>query len=128
MPQDAIRSALGAVLAELGGSPTEIRLERPRDSQHGDLSTNLALAVAKELGRPPREVAQEIARRLDLKAAGVDAVEVAGPGFLNFRLSHEAVASVLDEILQGDASFGKSDVGGGKGGSDCEATAIIVFP
>jgi len=114
VPQDAIRAALGAVLVELGGAPMEIRLERPRDSQHGDLSTNLALAVARQLGRPPREVAQEIARRLDLKAAGVDAVEVAGPGFLNFRLSHEAVASVLDEILAGDVDFGKSHAGGGR--------------
>jgi arginyl-tRNA synthetase len=114
VPQDAIRTALVAVLSELGGSPTDIRLERPRDPQHGDLSTNLALAVAKELGRPPREVAQEIASRLDLKAAGVDAVEVAGPGFLNFRLSSGAVASVLDEILAADADFGKSPVGGGR--------------
>ena len=114
MPQDTIRAALGAVLADLGGSGVEIRLERPRDPQHGDLSTNLALAVAKQLGRAPREVAQEIARRLDLQAAGVDAVEVAGPGFLNFRLSSGAVASVLDEILEGNGEFGKSDVGGGR--------------
>ena len=113
MPQDTIRTALVAVLADLGGSAVEIRLERPRDPQHGDLSTNLALAVAKQLGRPPREVAQEIARRLDLQAAGVDAVEVAGPGFLNFRLSSGVVASVLDEIVEGNGDFGKSDVGGG---------------
>ncbi|MGE0159246.1 MAG: arginine--tRNA ligase, partial [Gemmatimonadales bacterium] len=81
MPQDTIRAALGAVLEDLGGEAGEIRLERPRDPQHGDLSTNLALAVAKKLGRSPRDVAQEIASRLDLAAAGVDAVEVAGPGF-----------------------------------------------
>lgn len=114
MPQDTIRTALGAVLADLGGSGVEIRLERPRDPQHGDLSTNLALAVAKQLGRPPREVAEEIARRLDLQAAGVDAVEVAGPGFLNFRLSSGVVASVLDEIVEGNEDFGKNDVGGGR--------------
>jgi len=114
VPQEHIRSALGAVLRELGGSDVEIRLERPRDPQHGDLSTNLALAVAKQLGRPPRDVANDIAKKLDLKAAGVDAVEVAGPGFLNFRLSSGAVASVLDEILAADKGYGKSDVGGGR--------------
>ena len=114
MPQDTIRAALGAVLEDLGGDAGDIRLERPRDPQHGDLSTNLALAVAKKLGRAPRDVAQEIASRLDLAAAGVDAVEVAGPGFLNFRLSPEAVASVLDEIVEGDREFGRSNTGGGK--------------
>jgi arginyl-tRNA synthetase len=114
VPQDTIRAALGAVLEDLGGEADEIRLERPRDPQHGDLSTNLALTVAKQLGRPPREVAQEIASRLDLAAAGVDAVEVAGPGFLNFRLSAGAVASVLDEILEADEGYGKSDTGGGR--------------
>jgi arginyl-tRNA synthetase len=118
VPQDTIRAALGAVLQDLGGDSgqvdVEVRLERPRDPQHGDLSTNLALAVAKKLGRPPREVAQEIANRLDLAAAGVDAVEVAGPGFLNFRLSSGAVASVLDEIVEADHDYGKSDTGGGK--------------
>jgi arginyl-tRNA synthetase len=118
VPQDTIRAALGAVLEDLGGDSDpfdiEVRLERPRDPQHGDLSTNLALAVAKKLGRPPREVAQEIANRLDLAAAGVDAVEVAGPGFLNFRLSSGAVASVLDEIVEADREYGKSATGGGK--------------
>jgi arginyl-tRNA synthetase len=118
VPQDTIRAALGAVLEDLGGETGQIdveeRLERPRDPQHGDLSTNLALAVAKKLGRPPREVAQEIASRLDLAAAGVDAVEVAGPGFLNFRLSSGAVASALDGIVERDADFGKSDEGAGR--------------
>jgi arginyl-tRNA synthetase len=114
VPQETIRAALGAVLGDLGGEAVEIRLERPRDPQHGDLSTNLALAVAKQLGRPPREVAQEIASRLDLAAAGVDAVEVAGPGFLNFRLSAEAVASVLDTIVEADEGYGRTDSGGGR--------------
>ena len=112
MPQEAIRAALGAVLEGLGAGPDAVRLERPRDPSHGDLSTNVALALAGTLKRNPREVAEEIAERLDLVAAGVESVAVAGPGFLNFRLSSGAVASVLDEILGSDAAFGKSDTGG----------------
>ena len=114
VPHDAIRAALGAVLDALGASAEEVHLERPRDPSHGDLSTNVALALAGRLHRKPREVAEEIAERLDLVAAGVESVEVAGPGFLNFRLSSGAVASVLDEILGSDADFGKNDTGGGQ--------------
>jgi arginyl-tRNA synthetase len=114
MAQHAILTALGAVLEGLGAPGAEIRLERPRDPTHGDLSTNLALALAGRLHRKPREVAEEIAGKLDLAAAGVESVEVAGPGFLNFRLSPGAVASVLDDILRKDEEFGRSDTGQGR--------------
>ena len=114
MSQDAIRSALGKVLAELGAPDAAFQLERPRDPSHGDLATNVAMALAKRLGRPPRVIAEEIAGRLDLGEAGVSAVEVAGPGFLNFRLTSGAVASVLDEILRRDLAFGRSEVGAGR--------------
>lgn len=111
--QDAIRSALRAAIAELGADVDEIKLERPRDPSHGDVATNVAMTLAGRLRRPPREIAQGIADRLDLAAAGVDAVEVAGAGFLNFRLSSGAVASVVEAILAADEAYGRSDAGGG---------------
>ncbi len=114
MAQDAIRAALEAVLAELGVEDAHIGLERPRDPTHGDLATNVALTLAKRLGRPPRDIAEEIADRLDLEAAGVTAVEVAGPGFLNFRLSSGTVASALETILDADEASGARDVGKGE--------------
>ena len=95
----------------MGVPDAEPRLERPRDPDHGDWATNVALTLAKTLRRPPREIAEEIADRLDLARAGADAVEVAGPGFLNFRLSSGAVADVLTEILQKEDSFGGSGAG-----------------
>ena len=87
MSHDSIRSALAAALADLGVERAEIQLERPRDPDHGDIATNVAMTLARELRKAPRQIADEIVDRLDLGAAGVDAVEVAGPGFLNFRLS-----------------------------------------
>ena len=114
MAQEAIRDALAAVIEALGESADDVRLERPRDPTHGDLSTNVAMMLAGRLKRQPREVAQEIADRLDLAAAGVESVEVAGPGFLNFRLSSGAVASVLDDILREDEGFGRTDTGEGR--------------
>ena len=114
MANDAIRAALEAVLGEIGAPVGTITLERPRDPSHGDLATNVALTLAKPLSRSPRQIAEEIAQRLDLDAAGVDAVEVAGPGFLNFHLATGAVASVLDEILDADEEWGRSNVGQGQ--------------
>lgn len=114
MANDAIKTALGAVLEEMGAPTGMITLERPRDPSHGDLATNVALTLAKPLSRAPRQIAEEIAERLDLAAAGVDSVEVAGPGFLNFRLASGAVASVIDDILRADEAWGRSDVGKGQ--------------
>jgi arginyl-tRNA synthetase len=109
-----IQAALEAVLSEMGVGEPRVQLERPRDPTHGDLACNVAMTLARELKRSPRQIAEEIAERLDLDAAGVQSVEVAGPGFLNFRLSTGAVASVLDEILERDDLFGRCDVGGGE--------------
>lgn len=114
MAHDAIRDALTTVVRELGAEPGEIQLERPRDPSHGDLATNLAMTLARDLKRAPRQIAEEIAERLDLAGAGVQTVEIAGPGFLNFRLSAGAVASVVDDILAADGAFGRSDAGGGQ--------------
>jgi len=112
--ESAIRSALGAVLGELGAGAPEIQLERPKDPSHGDLATNVALTLARELRRPPRDIAQYIAGRLDLAAAGVETVEVAGPGFLNFRLSTEAVAAALVDALRADHDYGRGEDGQGR--------------
>lgn len=114
MSHEAIRSALGNVLAEMGVAEAEIQLERPRDPSHGDVATNVALTLARDLGRSPREIAEEIAGKLDLVGAGVEKVEVAGPGFLNFGLAPGTVASVLDDIVRGDEDFGRSDTGRGQ--------------
>lgn len=114
MAHEAIRAALHAVLVDLGADAPEIQLERPRDPTHGDVATNVALTLARPLRRSPREIAQDIAERLDLSAAGVDSVDVAGPGFLNFRLGSAAVASVVDDILGADEAYGRSTAGGGR--------------
>ena len=113
MSQDTIRDALAVVLQAMGAGTPEIRLERPRDPSHGDVASNVAMTLAGVLRRPPRAIAEEIAERLELAAAGVTAVEVAGPGFLNFRLSAGEVAGVLPGILAAADRFGRSDEGGG---------------
>ena len=115
MAHEPIRTALSRVLADMGAPDVDVQLERPRDPSHGDVATNVALTLAKRLGRPPREIAQEIASRLELAAAGVDEVDVAGPGFLNFRLGSGAVASVIRDIVRADADYGRGREGEGLG-------------
>jgi len=112
--EERIRAALAGALASMGVEDAAVQLERPRDPAHGDLASNVALSLASRLRRPPRQIADEIARTLDLEEAGVASVEVAGPGFMNFRLALGAIAEGLREILTLDEAFGRSATGGGE--------------
>ena len=114
MADKVIREALERVLDDMGVENADVRLERPKDPEHGDFATNVALALASTLKRPPRAIAEEIAERLDLAAAGVEAVEIAGPGFLNFRLATDQVTSALGEILAAGGDFGRTEGGQGR--------------
>ena len=106
----------------MGVEDADVRLEEPKDPTHGDLATNVALTLAKTLGRPPREIAEEIASRIgeeitsgsDTEDFGIESVSVAGPGFLNFKLSSAQVASGLVEIIEADDNYGRSDEGQGE--------------
>jgi arginyl-tRNA synthetase len=95
--------------------PAAVVLERPRVAEHGDWSTNVALASAKAAGRPPREIAIALASYLnDAPPPHVAAVEVAGPGFVNFRLHQSWLHEVLRmAVTSGEHRFGRSDLGAG---------------
>ena len=114
MSNESIQHALSAVLAEMGAGDAEVKLERPRDSAHGDVATNVAMTLARVLKRPPCDIAEEIVSRLDLESAGLESAEIAGPGFLNFRLASAAVGSVVEDILSADAAWGRNDTGAGQ--------------
>ena len=114
MSNEFIQHALSAVLAEMGAGDAEVKLERPRDPAHGDVATNVAMTLARVLKRAPRDIAEEIVSRLDLESAGLESAEIAGPGFLNFRLASAAVGSVVEDILSADAAWGRNDNGAGQ--------------
>jgi arginyl-tRNA synthetase len=92
----------------------EVRLDRPREEAHGDVATNLALQLAKPLGKRPREVAQALVDALEAPAGLIQKVEIAGPGFINFFLAESAVASVVRTILAQGGAWGRSDTGAGR--------------
>ncbi|PYO93828.1 MAG: arginine--tRNA ligase [Gemmatimonadetes bacterium] len=110
---DTIRAALTEAAARLGAPGVDVVLERPRDPTHGDIATNLALALAKKIGQKPRAVAEQIINGLTLPPALVRKTEIAGPGFINFFLADAQVVGALPAILAAGAAYGKTDVGHG---------------
>lgn len=107
-----IRAELARAARSLG-SPDDVEpvIERPRDPAFGDWATNLALTIAKPLRAKPRELAQSLIDRMDFARAGISAAEVAGPGFINFRVSLESAAAGIRGVLRAGNSYGRADVG-----------------
>jgi arginyl-tRNA synthetase len=107
----AVRSAVAACVeaGDFGGTvPAEVVVERPRNPEHGDYATNVALRLAKPAARPPREVAELIAARLR-DADGITKVDVAGPGFLNITLASGSLGGLARTIVDGGLDYGRGN-------------------
>lgn len=112
--QRALAEAVAAAFPDIPAPvPEAIQLTVPRQREHGDLATNLAMAIAKPLGRPPRHVAEALADRLRTHPA-IERADVAGPGFLNLTIRAEAVAAILQQIETEGERFGTTDLGRGR--------------
>ena len=112
---DQIRAELSRAARELGASDAqEPTLERPRDPAHGDWSTNFAMLLARPLRRKPIEIARALVDTLRLDAVGVREVEIAGPGFINFRMDTGVVARDLTRIIAAGERYGRSGTGEGR--------------
>lgn len=92
----------------------EITFSVPKSESHGDLSTNVAMLLTKQLKKNPRQIAEEIIKSLELDTNVITNVEIAGPGFINFHFSSEYVSQIIDNILTENEKFGKSDKYEGK--------------
>ena len=86
------------------------QLERTRAAEHGEFASNLAMALAKPMDKPPREIAQAIIDRLP-KSRQVERTEVAGPGFINFFMNQMAMAGTVKEILRKEDKYGHQSSG-----------------
>ncbi len=108
----AVLSAARAVFAARGFDPALLpestAVERPRNPEHGDYASTLALQLAKKAGVAPRELATALADELG-RAAGVKSVEIAGPGFLNIRLDAAAAGQLARVVVQAGREYGHSD-------------------
>jgi len=109
-------SLIAQALSGLGAAGVAVQLERPKVAAHGDVACNVAMQVAKTLKKNPREVAQAIADALKVNPAAsglIEAVEIAGPGFINLRIAPAAKQSVVHAVLRERDCFGTSTAGGG---------------
>ncbi|MET8086921.1 arginine--tRNA ligase [Micromonospora sp. NPDC005237] len=88
--------------------PERTVVERPRNPEHGDYASTLALQLSKKVGVPPRELATALADELG-RAPGIKSVEIAGPGFLNIRLDAAAAGQLARLIVEAGAEYGRSD-------------------
>ncbi len=106
-------AALDAVPAVAGVPRGHVTIEPPRDASHGDLSTNAAMVLAKGAGIAPRALAEALKPELE-RVPGVTAVEIAGPGFINLRLSDDVWRDELVAVHAAGADYGRSAVGAGQ--------------
>jgi len=109
---EALRSLVPAVLSD-PVDPAQVVVERARDEKHGDFASNIAMRLAKSARKSPRELAQAIIAALP-KSALVTSAEIAGAGFINFRLARDAWLAGLNAVAAQGASYGHSQVGAGR--------------
>lgn len=117
--KDYLEAQIRTVLDTLGDVPADfdIALETPNNPDHGDLATNAALKLARYLRKAPRLIAEDLAeglRALPVDADRISSIEIAGPGFLNFRFSTAYLTKGVATILAADATFGRTHGGQGQ--------------
>lgn len=112
---DLLRSTATTVLDERGldtsALPATVTVERPRNPEHGDYATNVALQVAKKVGVAPRDLATWLVEALVANEA-IAAAEIAGPGFVNLRIAADAQGTIVTNILDAGQAYGNSDAQG----------------
>ncbi len=106
---ELLRATAAEVLIERGLDtavlPAVLTVERPRNPEHGDYATNIAMQLAKKVGTPPRELAGWLATALS-STAGISSADVAGPGFLNIRLDAAAQGAIVGRVLTAGTRYG----------------------
>ena len=109
---DSLRDEIGRAAQSLGASADFLAIvERPRDPSFGEWSTNAAMLLAKPLKQSPRDVASQLIAAMALDRVGISAAEIAGPGFINFRVDTDALTRVLPAIIRAGDTYGRSDTG-----------------
>ncbi|WP_168123085.1 arginine--tRNA ligase [Paenibacillus sp. HB172176] len=112
--KEAIANAVEAAgLAGKEAMPA-FALEVPKDKSHGDLATNAAMQLTKQAKKNPRVIAEEIIAHMDMSGASIQAAEIAGPGFINFRLDKTGLYPVIGQVLEAGADYGRVAAGAGQ--------------
>jgi arginyl-tRNA synthetase len=110
--KDYLRSIINQSLQQFDLSDddiSEIQIEKPNQPEHGDAASNIAMNLASILKMNPRKIAEQIVEELKYDEQKIQSVEIAGPGFINFRYAENYLFNQLDDILKQGANFGKSN-------------------
>jgi len=92
----------------------DVILEKPKEKAHGDFAANIAMQLARIAKKAPRLIAEDIVHHLDVEKAGVDQVEIAGPGFINFFMKTDFLGDLIHTVLEAKENYGKTEIGQGK--------------
>ncbi|MBN2565336.1 MAG: arginine--tRNA ligase [Candidatus Eisenbacteria bacterium] len=113
MYENELKKAINDGLTKLGLPTERTEVAPPRDPSHGDAATNVALALAKDVGRNPRELAQELLGAVEFDPDFVESAEIAGPGFINFRFARAWYDRALRDVVSEGEAYGRTDSGKG---------------
>ena len=91
-----------------------IQLEKPKDKNHGDFATNIAMQMARVAKKAPKQIAETIEAHLDYETSGIVKVDIAGPGFINFFMQDAFLTSTVRTIIEQGEAYGESQAGNGK--------------
>lgn len=115
--RETVLAAVGVLVSEgvlpEGLETHAVTVEPPRDASHGDMATNAAMVLAKPASKKPRDIAEALAAKL-ADDPRIDTVDVAGPGFLNLRLSGDVWRGIIAQAFEAGAGFGRSQIGEGR--------------
>ncbi|GIO45156.1 arginine--tRNA ligase [Paenibacillus apis] len=114
----ALKEAIAEAIIAAGLAKREeipaIVLEVPKEKAHGDLATNAAMQLSRIAKKNPRQIAEELIKHLDYAKAGIEQAEIAGPGFINFRLGKSYLYPVIEQVYSQGENYGRVDAGQGE--------------
>lgn len=113
LKQEIANAVVKAGLAEREELPEAV-IETPKEKEHGDYATNMAMQLARIARKAPRQIAEDIKEHFDAEAANVTKIEIAGPGFINFFVKKDYLTDVVAAVLEKGEDYGSSDFGQGK--------------
>ncbi|WP_100400428.1 arginine--tRNA ligase [Bacillus sp. FJAT-44742] len=113
LKEEIIAAVEKAGLASSGEIP-EVILETPKEKEHGDFATNMAMQLARIAKKAPRQIAEELTAQLDKEKASIEKVDIAGPGFINFFLDNGYLRDLIPTVIQAGKEYGQTNSGKNK--------------
>ncbi len=111
--QEELKEHLRQIIIDLGCDKDKINviIEEPKEKSNGDLATNCAMQLARELKKSPKMIAQEIVEKINKEEYNIERIEIAGPGFINFFMNNKYLTQIIKQVLTLNEQYGRSDTG-----------------